>query len=147
MAFIPPGDHWYIAELILEINVAGAAVNVVQTSTVLLRAATPEAAYARALALGGQHDQHYRNSADAAVQVQFVGLGELRVVYDELEDGAELYSSERIGVSPTRLRRLVRKQARLAVFRSDAPAQSPNYTPRELVEQLTGQPGTPEITA
>ena len=62
------------------------------------------------------------------------------MIHDDLEDGAELFYEERVGIPEDALARWVKPKEELAVF---APRQDksggPNYLPQEIAEMLEAE--------
>jgi hypothetical protein len=135
MAYIPKNARWYIAEVVERIRVAGDPRAVVHVNFLLVRADTPARAYARACALGRTHDVTYQNPAGKKVTVKFLGLRELLVVHDELEDGAELLFEQHVGISSAATRALVRPRSKLAVFQPIERSLGPDYTAGDVMAE------------
>ena len=137
MSYIPEGDCWYIAGLVLEHTIEGDRRNVVHVNTHLIEANSPEEAYRKADALGLAGEQQYLNTEGKQVRVTFRGLRDLDVVHDDLEDGAELFYKESVGVLEDDLRRWVTSKEALSAF---APRRAgvggPNYMPEEVMHML-----------
>ncbi len=98
MGFVPVGARWYLAGLILEHTIEGDPRNVVHVNTHLIEADAPEEAYQKANALGRAGEMAYANTDGKQVRVAFRGLRDLDVIHDDLEDGAELFYEERVGI-------------------------------------------------
>lgn len=128
MAYIPAGALWYIAEIVERIRVEGSLVPVVHVNFCLLRADSPEDALARARRKGKDGEIRYPNPEGREVSVEFLGLRELHVVHDALEDGAELLFEEHVGLTDAAASALVRADADLAVFRPIEPTRGPDYS-------------------
>jgi hypothetical protein len=140
MAFMPRDAKWYVADLVVRIRVEGDRRTVVHVNTHLIRADSPAEAYEKARALGRQSETSYLNPRGRKVAVAFLGLSELNVVHEALEDGAELAYTERIGLSNAETRKLVRARSRLAVF---APlprrAKPPDYASAEVLAEVVAR--------
>ncbi len=140
MGFIPKGARWYLAGLILEHTIEGDPRNVVHVNTHLIEADSPEEAYQKANAQGRAGEIEYANTDGRMVRVAFRGLRDLDVIHDDLEDGAELFYEERVGIPEDALAGWVTPKEELAVF---APRQArsggPNYLPQEIAEMLEAQ--------
>ncbi len=117
MGFIPDGAKWYIADIIHEFNVEGEQENVVHIDTTLIRADSPEEALEKALELGREGKDSYRNPFGKLVTVSFRGLKDLNVVDGELEHGTELLFDRKEGLSEMEMRKLVTEKDQLNVFR------------------------------
>jgi hypothetical protein len=148
MGFIPKDARWYLADIVLEHRVEGESLNVVHINTHLIEASSPEEAYSKALRLGQEGEMEYQNTDDQLVQVLFRGLRELNVIHEELEDGAELMYSERLGVSEEQLQEWNRPKEKLAVFRPIPESRKhPNYMPERFkffLEEFDSGPENPE---
>jgi hypothetical protein len=129
MGHVPTGSQWYIAELVMEITVAKAARNVVHKNLVLVRADTPREAHRKAVGLGKKAETSYRNPKNRLVRIRFCGISKLDVMYEDLEDGAELTFEEHVGVTPKDIRRLIPPKERLQVFIPPRPGREhdPDY--------------------
>lgn len=116
MAYIPKDAEWFLAEHVEEIRVQGRRANVVHVNYVLVKARTPPEAYRKAIDLGKAGNQTYKNSAGRRVTIRFVGLRGLDVIQDSLGHGCEIMYSQKLGVTKSRLRRMVRKKHELEAF-------------------------------
>src|SRR5258706_13462993 len=85
MAFVPKDAEWFLADLVQEIRVAGSKRNIVHINYVIIHAASPEAAFATATALGKRSAISYTNEMGKKVMIRFRGLRNLDVIYDPLE--------------------------------------------------------------
>src|SRR5271156_3337032 len=109
MGYIPEGAKWYIADIIQEFKIEGEQDNVVHIDTTLVRADSPDEAFERALALGREGEDSYKNPSGRLVTVRFRGLWDLNVVDGELEHGTELLFDRKEGLSEMEMRQLVRE--------------------------------------
>jgi hypothetical protein len=138
MAHIPAKSKWYITELIVEIRVEGEDRNVLHKNMLLIQADSPERAFERALEYGRTYDYQDKNPQNKVITSRFRGLASLDVIYEELEDGAEILYDERIGVSEDDILRLIVPKDKLAVFSSEPPGvpkDRPDYSSKEIMEQ------------
>jgi len=126
-------DTWYFAELVMKIIVADDPRNVVHQNLVLIRADAPEEAYEKALLLGKKGETSYENSDGKAVQITFAGLSDLDLIYEELEDGAEIAFHYKVDVSEEALQSIVRPRDRLRAFLPPTKAEGPNYASGEIL--------------
>jgi Domain of unknown function (DUF4288) len=137
MGFIPKDARWYWADLILEFTIEGDDRNIVHINTHLIEADSPEQAYQKANDLGRGGADEFTNTDGKRVCVAFRGLRALDVVHDELQDGAELFFDEQVGLSEHEIREKVQSREELAVF---APRQNrgdcPNYLSQEVVDLM-----------
>lgn len=137
MAYIPEDAEWFLADLVEEIRVEGSRRNAVHINTVLIKAATPAEAYARAMARGESATRTYTNPAGKQVSIRFRGLRHLDVIHDALEDGCEITYREKLGMSEAGIKKLVLPREELEAFLPvrERPGQ-PDYMPGEVMEML-----------
>ena len=141
MAYIPHGARWYVAEIVVEIQVEGDARNIVHRNLILVNATSPEDAYQRAMDLGRQSEDTYKNPESRTVVSRFRGLGQLDVVHDRLEHGAELRFFEDVSVPGEQIERWLKSKEQLNVFREIDPSKGPDYSCKEVVEQALRSAG------
>ena len=103
MGYIPHDAKWYLADIVEEFRIEGESENIVHTNMILVRADSPEEAFAKSVALGEQSNIKYTNPLGRQVAVTFRGLRDLNVIHGELEHGTELIFSEQIGMSESEL--------------------------------------------
>ena len=127
---------WYLADLVVQLEVEGDPRSVVHVNSCLIEAPTPEVAYDKAMALGRQTDDDYDNSIGRPVRARFLGLRDLLEIYEPLEDGAEITFTERIGVSDLDARRMIARREELAVFRPHTPSAKPDYAPGRIMTEV-----------
>lgn len=129
--------HWYLAELILEHRIDGEPRNVVTNNTLLVEADSPEEAWERALDLGREAETVYVNTDDRQVSVRFRGLRELQEIQEDLEHGAELLYSEKVGVPEEVLVEMIPARHELAVFTGGPlpEVDDPNLIPHAVLEE------------
>jgi len=140
MGFIPKDARWYLADIVLEHIIEGDPRNVLHVNTHLVEAESPEQAYEKALALGGDSELEYTNTDGKQVRVAFRGLRQLSVIDEALEDGAELAYREKVGVPEEQLRGLITPKERLNVFAPIEPKSGvPNYMPQSVLEMLMAE--------
>ncbi|MBL0159309.1 MAG: DUF4288 domain-containing protein [Bryobacterales bacterium] len=116
MSYIPPDAKWWLADLVVEFRIDGDPGSLVHFNLTLIRADSAEQAYSKALARGAEFADTYTNTDGRQVQVFFRGLRDLFVVYEELEDGAELLYEERASASEVEILASIRQKEALAVF-------------------------------
>jgi hypothetical protein len=136
MAYIPENAKWYLADVIIEIRIEAEPRSLVHINTVLVRADSPEEAHNKSLELGQQQAHCYENTDGKLVTGVFRGLGEVTVIHDDLEHGAELIFKERVGLSEEQILALVRPKDQLGVFAPREPSVGPNYMPRAVMDAL-----------
>jgi hypothetical protein len=137
MAHVPKDAEWFLAQLVEEIRVAGSKRNIVHVNYVIIHAGSPQAAYKRAIALGKQGETSYLNESGRRVTIRFRGLRDLDVIYEPLGDGCEIMYFEKLGVTKTGVRRLVRRKKELEVFLPvrDRPGR-PNFSSKEIMDEV-----------
>lgn len=129
--------QWYVAELVLSFKVEGDDRGVVHKNLMLIEARSPEEAFDKAISIGKDHQMSYKNPQGARVDVRFMGLSKLNVVYDRLEDGAELLYEEYVSVPDTQICGLVVPKDMLAVFRSESRPSGPDYSCGEVLDEAS----------
>src|SRR5438045_4530367 len=137
MAYIPSDAKEYVADIIEVITVEIDPRNVVHTNTVLVSAASPEEAYEKAISLGRQDEISYKNPAGKHVQISFRGLGQLVVIHDELEHGAELMYDEKIGLSNEEVQSRIVPKEQLSVFRPVQRIDGPDYSSNDVMDDVS----------
>lgn len=144
-AYIPEDARWYLAEIVLEHRVQNDPGNVVHANLHLIEARSPEEAHRKAIELGRTGESVYRNTDGAEVRTVFRGLRSLTVVYEELEDGAELAYDEYVGLSEEALSRQIPPREELAVFRPRRMSvDGPNYMPDDVMRKIEAEVFKPE---
>ena len=138
MAYVPKDAAWFLAELVEEFRVSGCRRNVVHINYVLVGARTPDEAYRKAICLGKSSDNTWENPEGKIVTHRFLGLRDLDVIHDPLEDGCEIMYVERLGVSKVGLRKLVRKKGQLEAFLPvpERPRGRPDYSSKEIMDMV-----------
>jgi len=140
VAFIPADARWYLADIVQEIQVEGDERNVVHINTTLIEASSPEEAFDLAMLIGAEGEQTYDNPEGRCVRFRFRGLGDLKVIHDKLEHGAELAYREGVGVDEAEIESLLKAKEDLAVF---APFQAgcdhPHFSSAEIMEEIYGE--------
>ena len=100
--------QWYVAEIIVRCRVGKPSNRqaLYDRQIKVLRAATDEAAYDRALELGKAENHSYKNSAGEKVFWEFAGLGNLEVLHEKrISDGTEIHSRLEKGSPKSEVRR------------------------------------------
>ena len=140
MGFIPDDSRWYLADIVLELQVEGDPQNLVHTNVHLIEAETPDRAYDKAVTLGRDAEDDYPNTDSKRVRIIFRGIGHLDVIHDPLEDGAELEYREEVGVPDNQLRAQIPPRHLLNVFAPRQPkADGPNTMPEEVMRRLEAE--------
>ena len=136
MGYIPEDAKWYVADVVEEITVEDDPRNVIHTNLVLIRADSPEEAYDKAVELGSAGETSYENTDGKRVAIRFLGLHQLNVICDDLTHGAELGYTENLGMDEPAIQRWLRPKEELGVFRPITPSTAPNYSSREVMEEI-----------
>ncbi len=117
MAYIPKDAEWYIADIVIEINVEDESENILHVNTTLIQANSPEEAYKKAIKLGKENEEEpYKNPSGKIVTTIFKGLDNLDVIHDKLEHGAELYFTQYTNISIDDMNNYVKPKEKLSVF-------------------------------
>jgi hypothetical protein len=127
-----PSNHmrtreWYIAHGILYFEPSAQTISrtanlTVWENLILIKATNPEDAYRKAMDLGHLNEHAVKIDGKDGY-CRFKGLRELALVYDELEDGAELEWRE-FQMEPTKLHQMVIPKAKMQAFKVE-PKQAP----------------------
>lgn len=136
MSFIPADAEWYLADIVEQISVEDDPRSAVHINTVLIRASSPEEVYRKALECGKQGETSYENPDGKAVRITFRGLRNLNMIYEPLEDGAEISFDEKIGLDEEAIRAMVRPREELGVFAPIVPSPGPNYRSADVESEL-----------
>lgn len=117
MTFTKPEWCWYVAQYVIEVRVSNCKQPSLLIESVLIKADSPDAAYAKADLLCKSSEHVYRNHQGETVTQQYVGLHEL----DSLQTGQlddELVLQVRLVDRPhgERADSLVRSRAQLSLF-------------------------------
>ena len=141
MGHIPKHAEWYLAELVEEITVLGAERNVVHRNLVLIRADSPDQAYNKAIYFGHKAETSYENPEGRLVQIRFRGVSKLDVMYEDLEDGAELTFEEQVGISFDEIEKCIPPKDQLHVFVPPKPGRKhdPDYRSKAVIEMVFDQ--------
>ena len=134
MGYIPVDAEWYIAEMVMEITVHGARCNVLHRNLILLKARSPQEAYDKAIQTGQDGQTTHTNPKNQLVEIRFRGISKLDVVYDAIEDGAELAYEELLGVPETQIQQMIPPKEKLEAFIPPNPGQE--HDPEEAVKML-----------
>jgi len=117
-------QRWYVAVLIVKVVVAGQREKrpLFDRQFKLIRAASHEKAYAKALKIGKAAGFWYKNPGSKRVSWKFVGLADLDLIREsELKDGVEIYSFVKRG-NPERA---IRRKPGLEIFWHEANKRRP----------------------
>ena len=140
MAYVPDDAHWFLANLIEEIQVQGTKRSVVHINYVIVEAASPEDAYKCAIKIGKEANQSYVNTRGKKVTVRFRGLNNLDVIHDPLEHGCEIMFREKLGLSEGAIRKLISSKHRLEVFTPirRRPGKA-DYASKEIMDEVRSE--------
>ena len=116
MGYIPDNARWWLADLIVEIQLEGVPGNLIWYNLTLIRAESAEEAYAKALQFGHQSETTETRPDGSLQTTRFRGLRDLLVIYEEPEDGSELLYEERRDLSEKELLASIRPKEKLSVF-------------------------------
>lgn len=149
MGWVPSDAEWWLADLVEAITVEGEKRIVRHINRCLIRAPSREAAWTRAMALGRESTRSWRNSDGQRVRGRFLGLAQLLVLHDGVEDGAEIEYFEKHCRSVDEARRVVRRKKELSVFVPYRPPRSvrPNYIPARVADAFRKEFGTELVPA
>ena len=86
--------------------------------------------------IGGRAEASYKNPQGKNVHVKFKGLNDLKVIYEELEHGAELAYQEFVGLREDQIRDLIRAKQQLTVFSEIVPAKGADYSSAEILTEV-----------
>jgi len=104
--------QWYFAEIIIRFEpVERDEANNLRRGTTwgnfhLIKAGSPEEAYAKAEKLGKDHNYTYPSHGREIASV-FAGVGDLLPIYEDIEDGAEIMYRDYGFISSKKAKRLV----------------------------------------
>ena len=136
MVYVPQGAEWYVAEIVEEIVVDGDPRNVVHRNLILVRADSPDDAYAKALEIGSQHESSYTNPDGRLVSTRFRGLSHLDVIHDALEHGAELMYERKASVPEEEISKWVLSKEQLPLFQDRGGKPNyPDYAAKDILEE------------
>jgi hypothetical protein len=88
------GDHWYLADLVVQFDIQGDSEYLYHVNTVLIKASSVEEALTKAEVIGVRSNLDYVNTDNAKVKARFLGLRNIVELLEPLEDGSELYYDE-----------------------------------------------------
>ena len=121
--WIPEDMEWFLAELIQQFAYANEDKLDVWVNTILVRASSPEEAHEKSLKLGETYNEKYINSDGVAVTATFRGLRNLYLIYDKLEDGAEIIYEELEGISEDEISAMITPKKQLVAIQAHGSAQ------------------------
>ena len=127
---------WYLADLIVSINIKNDSTNVVHINTLLVHAYSNEDAYDKTLILGKEEETEYKNSDGNKVTIKFEGIGDIYEIMGDLEHGTEIIYEEKINISKEKIATWIRKKDELSIFSSPEKKDTPNYIPKEIYDAM-----------
>jgi hypothetical protein len=101
----------------------------IYVNTILVKANSVEEAYEKALGFGEVYNHSFTNTDQEEVKVSFRGLRDLYLIYDKLEDGAELIYEEYEEITEEQIAAMVTPKEKLRVFEMHGPEKSERSTP------------------
>ena len=126
--WIPKEMEWFLADLIQQFTFVDGSHSV-YVNTILVRATSVEQAYEKALEFGKVYNHTFTNTDGEEVNVSFRGLRDLFLIYEKLEDGAELIYEEYEEITDEEIAAMVTPKEKLAAFEKHGPEQSETVTP------------------
>jgi hypothetical protein len=130
--WIPTDVEWFLADLIQQFTFVDGSHSI-YVNTILVKATSVEQAYEKALRFGEVYNESFINTDQEEVNVSFKGLRDLYLIYDKLEDGAELIYEEYEDVTEEEIAAMVTPKEKLAAFEKHGPDQSETVTPHQAV--------------
>jgi hypothetical protein len=121
--WIPKDMEWFLAELIQQFTFLEGSHSI-YVNTILVKATSIEQAYEKALGFGQAYNYSFTNTDQEEVRVSFRGLRDLYLIYDKLEDGAELIYEEYEEITEEEIAAMVTPKEELAAFKKHGPDQS-----------------------
>ncbi len=133
--WIPKDMEWFLAELIQQFTFLDGSHSI-YVNTVLVKSDSIEQAYEKALEFGKVYNYSFTNSDGEEVRVSFRGLRDLYVIYEKLEDGAEIIYEEYDEITDDEITAMVTPKEKLAAFEKHDQGQSEAVT---AIQEETGQ--------
>lgn len=109
--------EWFLAEIIQQFTFANGDGPLVWINSVLVKANDIEEAYQKALKFGEAENSKYLNPDGVEVTSTFRGLKNLYLIYDKLEDGAELIYQEIDEITEEEITGMIKSKDELSVFK------------------------------
>lgn len=116
--WVPKDMEWFLAELIQQFTFANGDEPLVWVNTVLIKANSLDEAYEKALKRGESYDDTYTNTDGVEVRTTFRGLRDLFLIYEKLEDGAEILYEEIDDISEEEIVEMITPKDQLAAFQA-----------------------------
>lgn len=130
--WVPQEMEWFLAELIQEHTFGNGDGPLVWVNTVLIRANSLEEAYEKALTTGSKYNDKYKNTDGDLVTVRFRGLRDLLLIYEPLEDGAEIAYTEYDEITEEEIAAMVTPKEELGAFVKHSPTKTMNSAVVEM---------------
>ncbi len=127
---------WYLADLIVSVNVENDSRNVVHINTLLVHAYSDDDAYNKTLILGKEEEMEYENPEGNKVTIKFEGIGDIYNIMGDLEHGTEIIYEEKTNISKEKIDSWIRKKDELSIFSSPEKTDSLNYLPKEIYDAM-----------
>jgi hypothetical protein len=128
---VPKDMEWFLADLIQQFTFVDGSHSI-YVNTILVKANSVEEAYKKALGFGEGYNSLASTDEDGKeVKVSFRGLRDLLLIYEELEDGAELMYQEFEKITEEEIAAMVTPKEKLGAFENHGPGQSEAATPNQ----------------
>ena|SRR5438270_8556921 len=129
--WIPKDMEWFLAEMIEDFSYADSEKHDVYVNTILIQAKSVEEAYAKALEKGEVYNSTYTNTDGITITTKFGGLRNLYLIYEKLEDGAEIIYEEIDDLTEEEVAALATPKEELVAFVAHGPESDQNQLPSE----------------
>jgi hypothetical protein len=124
----PREMEWFLAELIQQFTFLDGS-HLVWVNMILINANSVEQAYEKAMKLGEAYNYSFTNPDQEEVKMSFRGLRDLYLIYEKLEDGAELLYADYEEITEEEIAAMVTPKEKLAAFEMHGPEQAQTVTP------------------
>ncbi len=114
--WIPKDMEWFLADVIQELKVGNSEESTVWINTHLISASSPEQAHEKALIHGKLYEDTWTNPDGEQVVSRFRGLRDLLLIYEKLEDGAEIMWEEQEDVKEADIQEMIKPKAQLGAI-------------------------------
>ena len=114
--WVPKNIEWFLAQLMQEFTFANGDGPLLWVNTILVQATSLEEAYSKAMERGEGYNEKYTNTDQVEVTCKFRGLRDLYLIYEKLEDGAELIWTEYDDLDEAQIAAMVTEKDSLAAF-------------------------------
>ena len=113
---IPKDMEWFLADVIQQFTFANGDSPSVWVNTHLIRSTSPDEAFNKALIVGERYNDTYLNTDQVEVTSTFRGLRDLLLIYEPLEDEAEIIWTEYDDLSEEQIAAMITPRERLGAF-------------------------------